>query len=57
MAEPRPTCISCRRLLKDAERVINILQVVGNEKRGDFVSGTSNYVHLQCLIRYAGGLP
>ena len=47
-------CLSCNRKLGDGQPVVPIHRVVGNERRGDFVSDPIGYVHLTCFGRYAG---
>lgn len=48
-------CAQCKRQLKDRDRVVPILTVVGNEKRGDFVGGDRDYVHIRCFAVMIGG--
>jgi len=42
-------CAVCKRELKDGQSVIQIMTVVGNPKRGDFVGGTGKYIHIRHL--------
>jgi hypothetical protein len=43
-------CVLCKRALKPEQRVVPVMTVVGNEKRGDFVAHTAEaYIHLTCI--------
>jgi hypothetical protein len=42
-------CAICKKRLKNGQHVIQVLEVVGNESRGDFVSDTSRYIHIEHL--------
>jgi hypothetical protein len=42
-------CSRCKRTLRPGDQLIPVVTLVGNERRGDFVSDPKAYVHLMCI--------
>jgi hypothetical protein len=46
-------CAICRKRIREGEKVIPVMHVVENERRGDFVGNNpTEYVHLSHLTEY-----
>jgi hypothetical protein len=39
-------CAICKREFRDKEKVVPVLRYIVNERRGDFVAGISEFIHL-----------